>query len=57
MSGMGGGEGGHLSLHHQHHMNGGGGGRKYQCKMCPQVGENPPFYLFFSVVFSMSIFE
>ena len=25
--------------HHGHHTNGGGGGRKYQCKMCPQVGK------------------
>ena len=37
----------------------GGGGRKYQCKMCPQVGPIPiililfiPFSLFFSISFS-----
>ena len=31
--------------HHGHHTNGGSSGRKYQCKMCPQVGKVKPLQL------------
>lgn len=31
--------------------NGGGGGRKYQCKMCPQVGSHSSYFLFSIVLF------